>query len=256
MDPSSDGMRLDALASAAGVATTTIRLYRQRGLLPPPRLVGRTGYYSEDHLERLALITRLQDRGFSLAGIKELIDASERGGQLTDLVEVETRLHAILEGPEPIVVDPAELAARFGDIELTPTAMARAVELGLVEGTDDGRLRVPDRRFLETGAALVELGVPVDTVLDEWADLRAHTDQIAARFLATFEQDVLGADWRERIDPELAARAATALPQLLRLAHEVVDAALDAALAAQASNQLAELADATAAGGEDARASG
>ena len=30
-----------------------------------------------------------------------------------------------------------------------------------VEVTDDGRFRVPDHRFLDTGAALIELGVPV-----------------------------------------------------------------------------------------------
>ena len=40
----SDDMRVDDLARAAGVATTTIRLYQSKGLLPPPRLVGRTGY--------------------------------------------------------------------------------------------------------------------------------------------------------------------------------------------------------------------
>jgi DNA-binding transcriptional MerR regulator len=235
-------MRVDALASAAGVATTTIRLYRQRGLLPPPRLVGRTGHYAEEHLERLRLIARLQERGFSLAGIKELIEAAERGGQLDDLVEVETRLNAILEGPEPLVLEPAELVDRFDGVDLTPTAMARAVQLGLIEGTDDGRLKVPDRRFIDTGAALVALGVPIDEVLDEWETLRDHTDDIARRFLAVFERDVLGADWREHIDSSLAARASETLPQLLRLAHDVLDAALDASLAAQASAQLTELA--------------
>src|SRR5688500_9546618 len=66
-------MRLDDLAAAAGVATTTVRLYRQRGLLPPPRLVGRTGWFGPHHLARLRLIARLQGDGFSLAGIGKLL---------------------------------------------------------------------------------------------------------------------------------------------------------------------------------------
>ena len=51
--------RLDELARAAGVASTTVRLYRSRGLLPPPRLEGRTGWYDDAHLSRLCLIARL-----------------------------------------------------------------------------------------------------------------------------------------------------------------------------------------------------
>ncbi|MHB1139051.1 MAG: MerR family transcriptional regulator, partial [Microthrixaceae bacterium] len=49
-------MRVDDLARAAGVATTTIRLYQSKGLLQPPRLVGRTGWYGEAHLARLNVI--------------------------------------------------------------------------------------------------------------------------------------------------------------------------------------------------------
>src|SRR5690606_17838629 len=116
--------------------------------------------------------------------------------------------------------------------------MARAVELGLVEGLDDGRLRIPDRRFLDVGAALVELGVPVATVLDEWAHLRQVADAVAGRFVAVFEAEVLGAGWRDRVDADLAARAATSLPRLVQLAHEVVDAALDAAIVGQVDRRL------------------
>ncbi|MFN2607175.1 MAG: MerR family transcriptional regulator [Acidimicrobiales bacterium] len=55
------GDALDDLARRAGLPTTTVRLYQHKGLLPGPRLVGRTGRYDESHLSRLALIGRLQD---------------------------------------------------------------------------------------------------------------------------------------------------------------------------------------------------
>jgi DNA-binding transcriptional MerR regulator len=236
-------MRLDELAAAAGVASTTVRLYQQRGLLPGPRLVGRTGWWSQDHLERLRLIARLQDQGFSLAGIGQLIEAAERGGDLGDLVGIQAQIDGILRGPEPEVLDPVELMARFPTDSVGPAEMARAVELGLVEGTDDGRLRVPDRRFLEVGPALIDLGMPTARVLDEWEHLSGVADGLARRFVTIFETDVLGEGWRDRIDPDLAAQAAEALPRLIALAHQVVDAALDAALAREVEARLDDLRD-------------
>jgi len=47
-----DELRIDDLAREAGVATTTVRLYQRRRLLPPPRLEGRTGWYGERLLQR------------------------------------------------------------------------------------------------------------------------------------------------------------------------------------------------------------
>src|SRR5687767_12274097 len=95
-DTQDEELRLDALAAAAGVATTTVRLYQQRGLLHGPRLVGRTGWYDSSHLARLRLIARLQDEGFSLAGIGKLLESWETGRELGDLVGVEEQLDALL----------------------------------------------------------------------------------------------------------------------------------------------------------------
>ena len=241
--PQPGEMRLDDLAAAASVATTTVRLYQQKGLLPAPRLVGRTGWWSPAHLDRLRLIARLQDRGFSLAGIRHLIDAAEQGGDLGDLVGIEAELRDVLHGPQAEVLDPVELMGRFPAGAVGPAEMARAVELGLVEGTDDGRLRVPDRRFLEVGPALIEMGVPTSRVLDEWEHLSRVADDVARRFVTVFELDVLGEGWRERLDADVAARAAEVLPRLLGLAQQVVDAALDAALAREVAERLEVLRD-------------
>src|SRR5215471_9585681 len=113
--PAEGEMRIDDLARAAGVATTTVRLYQARGLLPGPRVVGRTGWYDQRHLARLALIGRLQDQGFSLAG----------------LVGVEHQLDALLGRRHEVMVDAAGLAERLPPEVLTPTVMARAIDLGL-----------------------------------------------------------------------------------------------------------------------------
>ena len=240
-DAPTDEMRLDDLAAAAGVATTTVRLYRQRGLLPPPRLQGRTGWYGDAHLTRLRLIGRLQDEGFSLTGIGKLLDSWEHGHDLVDLVGVEHQLDQLLGRRPAVVLTPVELAERFPVATLTPELIERASRLGLVEPTDDGRFRVTDERFLATGAALAELGVPTDVILDEWEHLARHTDAIAKRFVGVFEEHLLPADWRRDLDADRIRDLAATLARLQHTAGQVLVASLDASVAAVGAKRLAEL---------------
>ena len=50
-----------------------------QGVLAPPAKVGRVGVYDEGHRRRLELIGRLQSRGYSLAGIRDLFEAWDAG---------------------------------------------------------------------------------------------------------------------------------------------------------------------------------
>lgn len=241
LEPERGEMRLDDLAAAASVATTTVRLYRQRGLLPPPRLVGRTGWFGEHHLARLRLITRLQDEGFSLAGIGKLLESWEQGRDLTDLVGVEAQLDQLLGRRTALVLDAAGLAERFPAAALTPELVQRAAALGLIEATDDGCFRVSDQRFLDTGAALAQLGVPTEAILDEWEHLVGHTDAIAERFIAVFERHLLPDDWRRHLDADRVRELATTLARLQHIAGQVLLATLDASVAEVGAKRLAEL---------------
>lgn len=236
-----DEMRLDDLARAAGVASTTVRLYQARGLLAAPRLQGRTGWYDDSHLRRLRLIARLQDDGFSLAGISSLLDAWESGGGIDALVGVETQLDDLLGEPHAVDVAAADLLDRFPEGSMTPDLVQRAGMLGLVELQDDGTFRVPDRRFLDTGAALAQLGVPIDVVLDEWEALTVHTDSIAGRFIDVFEHHLAPAEWRDGLSAERAEELTRTLAQLQALARLVLTAALDSSVAKLGRQRLAQL---------------
>src|SRR4051795_8705875 len=130
-------MRLDDLAREAGMPTTTVRLYQNKGILHGPRLVGRTGFYDQSHLTRLALIARLQDQGFSLAAIGQLLTTWEAGRDLADLVGVEEQLDRLLTGDRAVVLDPDELGAFLPAEALTPEILQRAATMGLIEPTDD-----------------------------------------------------------------------------------------------------------------------
>lgn len=233
--------RLDELARQGGVASTTVRLYQSKGLLAPPRLEGRTGWYDDSHLSRLRLIARLQEEGHSLAGIADLLEQWEKGRSLDAVIGIEAELDSLLGEAHAIVLDPADLLARFPEGSMTPDLMQRAAALGLVEPTDDGRLRVADRRFLETGSTLAELGIPAAVILEEWEALLAHTDDIAERFITIFEAHLAPANWQKGLDTDLARELATTLAQLQATARQVLVAALDASVARLGRERLGEL---------------
>ena len=233
--------RLDDVARQAGVASTTVRLYQSKGLLAPPRLEGRTGWYDDSHLSRLRLIARLQAEGYSLAGIANLLEQWEHGRSLDAVIGIEAELDALLGDVHAIVLDPVELLERFPHGSMTPELLQRAASLGLAQPTDDGKIRVADRRFLETGAALAHLGIPLDVILDEWEGLVVHTDDIAARFVGLFETYLAPADWRAGLDTERARELAQTLGRLQATARQVLAAALDASVARLGRERLGEL---------------
>lgn len=233
--------RIDDLAREAGVPSTTIRLYQTKGLLPPPVLVGRTGWYSGAHLERLRLIARLRAQGFSLAGIAALLERRELGGDLDDLLGSDERLAGLLRRRRPTEVTPHELLERFPTQSMSPELMQRAGALGLLEVTATGTVRVPDARFLDAGSALAQMGVPLERILDEWQALSEMTDDVAARFSDLFESTLLAPDWRERLDAERIDELSELLGRLRQLGEQVLLAALDDSITRVASERFAEL---------------
>lgn len=223
--------RLDELAQRANVASTTVRLYQTKGLLAPPRLEGRTGWYDDSHLSRLRLIARLQAEGYSLAGIANLLEQWEKGRSLDAVIGVEAELDALLGEVHAIVLDPAELLERFPEGMMTPELFQRAATLGLARPTEDAKVRIADRRFLETGSALARLGIPAGVILDEWEALIGHTDDIAARFIGLFEAHLAPVDWQTGLDTDQARELAQVLAKLQATARQVLAAALEQSVA-------------------------
>jgi DNA-binding transcriptional MerR regulator len=240
-----DEVRIDELARQVGLPSSTLRLYRHRGLLPPPRLEGRVGWYGQVHRDRLALIARLQEQGHSLAGIKQLVDSWDEGGDLATVVGVESGLAALLGGSAGTSLTLAELAQRLPDDAADPATLLAAVQAGLIELRDDGTVVVPDARFLELGAAVGRIGIASRTIVDEWAELRRATDDVAERFVAVFEEEILGGPV-DALAPDELVDVAEQLVALHRLARQAVELALDASLAAVARDRLGTVAAALA----------
>lgn len=196
------GLTIEELAQRAATKTSTIRLYQSRGLLPPPQVNGRVGYYSPAHLARLRVIARLQERGYSLSAIKELLDGWTRGASLTDLLGLEQELAsgAPRPGAEPAEITNEDFAALFPGGEVDAAVARRAVDLGLVTFDEEtGTVRTPSRAFLTVGQELGRRGVPSSASLDEYELLAGDARRIADRFVALFERYVVTdpADLRE-----------------------------------------------------------
>ena len=68
---------VDELAERGGVSRRTVRYYIQRGLLPPPRGLGRGKHYTEAHLSTLVQIRELQEAAVPLETIATRLEASE-----------------------------------------------------------------------------------------------------------------------------------------------------------------------------------
>lgn len=208
-------LTIDELAREAGTTTRNVRAYQERGLLPPPRLKARTGYYSEGHVARLRHIAALLDRGFSLAAIRELFGAWERGYGLSDVLGFEEALAAPWATEQTTHVTAAELTDLFGD---EPRALAQAVRIGLLTPEEDGRYIVTSPRLLETARRLTTAGIPIRALLAEAGHLAADLDVMAERWVAVFKDTL----WDDSVERDMPAADLQAMTRFLQGMREMV----------------------------------
>jgi len=221
--------RVEELAKAAGIPVRTLRFYRERRLLPPPRRDGRIAWYSEDHLARLRTIAALVERGHTLDGIADLIAAWENGRTLdgvAELLGLEGALSTPWSDETPVRLTPQELADYFG-LDVSPDNLTTALEIGYIAVDGENVLHI-SRRLLDASAALVREGVPLSAVLAAGREVRGHVDAIAEVFTEVIKTHVLPPT--AGLPPGEAQRIADALERLRPLAKNIVDAEMSLAM--------------------------
>src|SRR3954454_5231243 len=156
-------LTIDELARRTGMTVRNLRAHQSRGLLPPPEVRGRTGYYGPEHTARVELIKELQADGFNLEAIRRLIESA--GGSTEDVLRFTRTARAAFEDEEPEVSTIAELAEQWGDAG-SPELLERAVSLALLRSLGDGRIEERSPRLGRAGAELARLGIPPGRALD------------------------------------------------------------------------------------------
>ncbi|MFJ2775865.1 MerR family transcriptional regulator [Kitasatospora sp. NPDC087315] len=215
--------RVEELAEAAGITARTLRFYRERKLLPPPRREGRIAWYGDAHLARLRVIAELLERGHTLGGIAELIGAGESGRDVAELIGLEAAIVAPWSDETPVRLDWEELKATFGD-QLTEENTAESIARGYITVEDDGITHV-SRRLMDATTALVAEGVPLSAVLEASRRTREHVDAIAEIFTTVVAEQLLGALSADApLPPGEAARLTERILRVRPLARTVADA--------------------------------
>lgn len=223
-DATSTAWRIDDLAREAKVTTRNIRAFAARGLLPPPQLKGRTGYYGPEHLTRLQRIATLQERGYSLNSIGELLTAWDSGRQIPELLGLQTTLTRSWVG-EQRTVDLAELTEIAPQLVANPAMVERAIELQVL-ARDGARFRLLNEPLLQAGRELVDLGLPLSDVFDTLVLLRGVIGALADSFVDLFIRHLWGSVQAQTASGKAAPELIANLDRLRPLANQVVGAVL------------------------------
>lgn len=224
--------RIEDLAHASGATVRTIRAYQDRGLLPTPERRGRANVYRDTHLARLRQIADLLDRGYTLASIKELLEAWDAGRGLGGVLGLVAEVHGPWTDEQADRITREELHARFGGVQ-DDQAVAEAVELGVLEripGLHDEFL-VPSPQELSAAVELHTAGVPLTAISGHLRELRGQVEHIASRFLEFTTEHVFARYLGHRPPTDTdAAEAASLVRRLRPLAQQTVDAELARAM--------------------------
>ena len=183
-------LTIEQLAAQSGMTVRNIRSHQARGLLEPPEVRVRVGYYGPQHLAQLRLIRDLQSQGFNLGGIKRLLhDTEGTAERLLHFKEALTRL-----GHEPAErLTIGELGRRFRiSASRAPEVLARAEALGLLVPAGEGTYEVPSPSLLAVAEEVVSRGIPLESAFEVFEKLEEHCDAVAHAFVALFIDTV----WR------------------------------------------------------------
>jgi len=199
--------RIDDLARLAGTTTRNIRVYRDRGLLPPPLRVGRIALFNDTHLTRLRLITSMLDRGYNIAHVREMLSAWEEGKNLGDVLGLETAIVGTWTTEKPQTW-PLVDAQRLVD---DPRAFERLVALQLIR-VDGARATVTRPKLIDAFNEIRGYGVKLDKLIDLHEQILPEIDKISDKLVRAGAEHVM-----DRIKPGQALPADAEIAELITM---------------------------------------
>ncbi len=185
---------IDELASVSRVPSRTIRFYQSEGALPKPTIKGRVAYYGQAHVERLAQITALQDRGLQIRAIRDVLTRAEKGEfSLQEWLGSHDQLSSPWAGDRPKVMTEAELQAELAGRR--PGLVGELSRMGAIERRGDSYL-VESPALLGLALRLDRVGMPLETVAGAFRILHKQLGRLADDLASYFikNADAFGDD--------------------------------------------------------------
>ncbi len=184
-------LTIEQLAGETGMSVRNIRSHQARGLLAPPEVRSRVGYYGPEHVAQLRLIRDLQEEGFNLNGIKRLLEDTH--GTAERLLRVRQALAAPMKDGPAETHTAIELGGRF---RLEPDEgreiLAKAVKMGVLIPLGGDNYEAPNPSLLAVGDEAVRSGIPLRAALAVIEDIQGHCDSASRSFVRLFLREV----WR------------------------------------------------------------
>ncbi len=222
-----DELTIDVLARVTGTTVRNIRFYQSKGLLPPPEIRARTGYYRPEHVARLRAVQAMRAQGFRLDAIQRLLSGPDSAAER--IFEFGRALLSSFGDSAPEFATNSELEQRLGG-PLDPKLVRKAEKLGLLRHLGDDRWEVLNPTLISAGEQLVALGIPLSHALAVAEQIEHHTRAIAKGYVRLFLSDVVGEGNITDRPPEEWERLGEALERLRPLAMEAIRASFEQAM--------------------------
>ncbi len=184
--PTEYDLTVEQLAAEVGMSVRNIRNHHTRGLLPPPEVRARVGYYSSEHVARLRLILDLQADGFNLTAIERLLSGSD--GLAERLLGLRIAVTTPFEPETPEVITADELEQRFGEVDGKDAERVRKLKLLVPLG--NGRFEVPSPALMRDAEEVVALGIPLHAALVLVERVSRDCESISRAFTKLFLKEL------------------------------------------------------------------
>jgi DNA-binding transcriptional MerR regulator len=233
-------LTIEQLAAASGMSVRNIRAHQARGLLDPPQVRLRVGYYGPEHVAQLMLIRDLQEQGFNLAGIKRLVD--DTGGTSQRLEHFREALAQSSTAEQPQTLTVAELGRRFRvDAAQAPRVLERAERLGVLVRAGEDRYEVPSPALLSVAEHVVARGVSLAGALAVFEEIERYCDAVSRSFVKLFMREVWEPFQSAGMPVDQWSEIEASIDQLRPLATDALLAIFGQRMSAQMESAFGEL---------------
>lgn len=181
-------MTIGELAQRTGMTIRNIRAHQTRGLLPPPEVQGRTGYYNAEHVARIELTREMQAEGLNLEAIRRVLEST--GGSSKEMVDFARAVRAPFEDETPEIFSPEDFADAWSVKAVDEKLLRRAEKLGALRVLADGNIEVISPRLHSAATRMIEYGISPTATIALAGKLHEHADAVARAYVDLFTEQI------------------------------------------------------------------